>query len=701
MSSTDSTDPDSTDPKPGHELAGLDPQELLMAGLESAPPVTSPASPADPDATVPVARQRPTPPASPQVELPLPEELTELLPLGAYCVERFLGQGGMGAVYKGLQVRLKRPVAIKIMSREQGKDLDFEQRFEREAQAMARLNHPNIVSVIDYGEAGPHYLYIVMEFVDGADLMDVIRTGRMTQEMALLLLPQICDALQFAHDHGIVHRDIKPSNIMLTRDGGIKMADFGLAKHFDVESSFHTQTGTGMGSPDYAAPEQFDPHSRIDHRADIYALGVMIYQMITGTLPRGTWKPPSQRAQVSAQWDAVVGRSMQNDPADRYQHASEVKTELSSIALPVAAAGSTSAKSPHMASGEPSAPPKPKSRALFLFGLITAIVILATSAFLLLKPSPAPPAEAEGPGVRQPSAALAEAPDTKPASPVVSATQAAPFTNTLGMKFVPVPITGGPTDGQRVLFSVWETRVRDYEAFAQAEHAVGRKVDGEWKSQSKDGVPVGREPEHPVVGMNWGDAQRFCAWLTAKEQAEGRLPKELRYRLPSDHEWSCAVGIGGREDAGKTPEEKHQKIDEYPWGGGYPPPGKAGNYADESFHGKFPFNENAKESWNINRWIEGCEDGFATTSPAGSFAANELGLHDLEGNVREWVEDWWNKEQKDRVLRGASWADGTRSGLRSSSRIHGAPTGRNVSLGLRVVLAVARPSEVKCNNQQP
>jgi serine/threonine protein kinase len=175
---------------------------------------------------------------------------------------------------------------------------------------MAKLNHPNIVSVIDFGEAGPDYLYIVMELIDGADLMDVIRGGQMTQEMALSLLPQICDALQFAHDHGIVHRDIKPSNIMLTRDGRIKMADFGLAKRFDVESSFRTQTGTGMGTPDYAAPEQFSPDTPIDHRADIYALGVMIYQMITGHLPRGVWKPPSQRAKVSTQWDAVVSRGV-------------------------------------------------------------------------------------------------------------------------------------------------------------------------------------------------------------------------------------------------------------------------------------------------------------------------------------------------------------------------------------------------------
>jgi len=273
-------------------------------------------------------------------DLPLPEELTALLPTGNYHVESFLGQGGMGAVYKGTQVRLKRPVAIKIMRRFLGKDYDFEARFEREAQAMAKLNHPGIVSVIDYGEAGPDYLYIVMELVDGADMMEVIRTGRMTQEMALTLLPQICDALQFAHDNGIVHRDIKPSNIMLTRDGRIKVADFGLAKCFDFESSFRTQTGAGMGTPDYAAPEQFDSDGQVDHRADIYALGVMIYQMITGQLPRGVWKPPSQRAGVAPQWDDIVRHAMESDSKDRYQKASEVKSDITRITT---AQGSASA----------------------------------------------------------------------------------------------------------------------------------------------------------------------------------------------------------------------------------------------------------------------------------------------------------------------------------------------------------------------
>jgi serine/threonine protein kinase len=293
------------------------------------------------------------------------------------------------------------------MRRDMGKDYDFEARFEREAQAMAKLNHPNIVSVIDFGEAGPDYLYIVMELIDGADMMDVIRGGQMTQEMALALLPQVCDALQFAHDHGIVHRDIKPSNIMLTRDGRVKMCDFGLAKRYDVESSFRTQTGTGMGTPDYAAPEQFDPKANIDHRADIYALGVMIYQMITGQLPRGVWKPPSQRAEVAPAWDDIVSRAMQSDPSDRYQHASDIKTDVSSIPLvgkdgsagtPArpSSNGGAAAKN-HEAERSLRAPVKSPpatfcvamwaGRAPLLFGLIVGSAALAIGAFFAFKSS--------------------------------------------------------------------------------------------------------------------------------------------------------------------------------------------------------------------------------------------------------------------------------------------------------------------------
>ncbi len=287
----------------------------------------------DPDATIQLAMPVPRDGRNMPSVLPAPEELTALLPPGNFSVEGFIGEGGMGAVYKGTQIRLHRSVAIKIMRREQDKDHAFEERFHREALAMAQLSHPNIVNVIDCGEAGPDFLYIVMEFVDGTDLMEFIRSGQMTQAQAVKLLPQICDALQFAHDHGIVHRDIKPSNILLTRDGRIKVADFGLAKLFDAESNFHTRTGTGVGTPAYAAPEQFELNAKIDHRADIYALGVMTYQMITGHLPRGVWRLPSHRAAVDPQWDDLISHAMQIEPKDRFASVSEVKAKIGGIVL--------------------------------------------------------------------------------------------------------------------------------------------------------------------------------------------------------------------------------------------------------------------------------------------------------------------------------------------------------------------------------
>src|SRR6188768_2010934 len=260
-------------------------------------------------------------------ELPYAEELQALLQ-GKYIVESFLGQGGMGAVYKGLQLPLKRPVAIKILAKRQEgvqDDFGFEERFKREAYAMAALTHPHIVQVYDCGDAGENYLFISMELVEGGDLSQAIKSGACKPDAALKWIPQICDALQFAHEHGIVHRDIKPANIFLTADGRAKVADFGLAKKFDAQSTFVTKTGMSMGTPDYASPEQFDGVADLDHRADIYSLGVMMYQMLTGSLPRGTFKPVSQRVAIDPRIDGIVGKAMEQDRAERYQSAAEIK----------------------------------------------------------------------------------------------------------------------------------------------------------------------------------------------------------------------------------------------------------------------------------------------------------------------------------------------------------------------------------------
>ena len=212
-----------------------------------------------------------------------------------------LGRGGMGAGYKANQKSLDRLVAIKILpsglaDEEDGEDeFKFAERFQREARAMAKLSHPNIVGVFYFGETQDGQFYIVMEYVEGSDLHALIRTGELTAVHVSGWMSQVCDALQYANEKGIVHRDIKPANIMITLEGQVKVADFGLAKLTgadEVETKL-TMTNMAMGTPDYVAPEALESGMEVDHRADLYAVGVMLYEMLTGKVPRGAWKLPS------------------------------------------------------------------------------------------------------------------------------------------------------------------------------------------------------------------------------------------------------------------------------------------------------------------------------------------------------------------------------------------------------------------------
>lgn len=234
---------------------------------------------------------------------------------------------------------------------------------------------------------------------------------------------------------------------------------------------------------------------------------------------------------------------------------------------------------------------------------------------------------------------------------------AAPHVNSLGMRFVPVPILGGPTGGQTVMFCIWETRVRDYAAFV---HATG----GRWTKPAFE-----QADGHPAVNVSWEDANAFCAWLTGAERAAGLIDAHRAYRLPTDHEWSCAVGIGERENAGLSPERKDRKIrSAYPWGNRWPPPlNTAGNLGEEAL---------ARELWE-------------QTAPVGCFAPNRFGLFDLAGNAWEWCEDKYTASEDWRVLRGGSWEDDDEVRLRSSARIHASPDTSLDNFGFRCVLADA------------
>ncbi len=254
----------------------------------------------------------------------------------------FVGQGGMGAVYKARQKQLDRVVALKILPPGIGHGAAFAGRFVREAKALAKLNHPGIVTIYDFGQTDGLF-YFLMEFVDGVTLRQLLHASRVSPREALAIVPQICDALQFAHDRGIVHRDIKPENLLLDKTGRVKIADFGLAKLMGGENETTTgesaaglaaltQSGKIMGTPQYMAPEQVADPLQVDHRADIYSLGVVFYQMLTGELPTGKFELPSKKVQIDVRLDEVVLRALEKEPELRYQQASVLKTQVEAIA---------------------------------------------------------------------------------------------------------------------------------------------------------------------------------------------------------------------------------------------------------------------------------------------------------------------------------------------------------------------------------
>lgn len=263
--------------------------------------------------------------ASPSIQGPSIEDLQGSFP--QLEILECIGRGGMGIVYKARQLHLDRLVALKILLPGLQDDPGFAERFTREARTLAKLTHPNLVAVHDFGESGGLY-YLLMEYVDGVNLRQAMRASRFTPEQALSLIPDLCSALQFAHDHGVLHRDIKPENILLDTRGRVKIADFGIARLVGDEAQeiTLTMTGAALGSTAYIAPEQIENPDDVDHRADIYSLGVVFYEMLTGGLPLGRFPAPSEKSGSDPRLDEVVFRALEKERERRYQSAAEVKT---------------------------------------------------------------------------------------------------------------------------------------------------------------------------------------------------------------------------------------------------------------------------------------------------------------------------------------------------------------------------------------
>jgi eukaryotic-like serine/threonine-protein kinase len=280
---------------------------------------------------------------------------------GRYELDGVVGRGGMAEVYRARDIRLDRIVAIKTLRADLARDQIFQARFRREAQSAASLNHPSIVAVYDTGEdmaSGMPIPYIVMEYVDGRTVRDLLQEGhRLLPERSLEIIDGVLRALDYSHQAGIVHRDIKPGNVMVTRNGDVKVMDFGIARAMSDAQATMTQTAQVIGTAQYLSPEQARGE-RVDSRSDLYSTGCLLYELLTGRPPftgdspvaiayqhvRENPVPPSRVDPDVPPWaDAIVLKAMAKSPSDRYQTAADMRADLQRAAsgMPVAAAPPT------------------------------------------------------------------------------------------------------------------------------------------------------------------------------------------------------------------------------------------------------------------------------------------------------------------------------------------------------------------------
>ncbi|MDB6004632.1 MAG: pknB 20 [Prosthecobacter sp.] len=464
---------------------------------------------------------------------PTAERLQEMLP--AYEILSILGQGGMGAVYKGRQKSLDRIVAIKILPPEAGEDdMQFVERFKNEARTMAKMNHPAIVHVYDFGETTEGQLYIVMEYIDGTDVAKMIQSqGKLPEDYALSITAHVCDALGYAHTHGVVHRDIKPANILINMEGQVKVADFGLAKATDPKELGLTKTNMAMGTPDFVSPEALMPGVPLDGRADLYAVGVMLYNMLTGSIPRGAFRMPSSTLQTDARFDKIIGKAMEMDRENRYQTALDLRRDLDVIlTTPAAKSGGQTlpaqqaappqkpmGKSPSAPQQRPAAAGKPGSAALaagkqsaapaispakkssagVIYGVAAALVVIAGAAFMFAGGQKKPAASPQTVAEKKPE----QSKKPEPKKPEPKRTESRPAPSTPKPAPAPTAVAAGKekwVDG----LAQWFGGTKTHEDFVR-ENNGGARIGG--TARSLQPIPTSApEFRDQVVRMRWHGA---------------------------------------------------------------------------------------------------------------------------------------------------------------------------------------------------
>jgi serine/threonine protein kinase len=575
-------------------------------------------------------------------DAPAEKEAVALV-IDGYEVQELIGGGGMGEVYRAKRLSDDKIVAIKVVAGRLTRDPEVTARFENEVSAMSQLDHANTVRVLDQGESldGRHYL--VSEFVDGCDLRRLMKGQRLEPARAFEIFDKVCAGIAHAHERGIVHRDIKPANILVGSDGTVKVADFGLAKTLVDSSHWYgfTQTRDTFGTPYYIAPEVTRQADKADTRSDVYALGVLLYELLAGAVPMGQFTPLSQRIDIDKRIDSVIGEALADDPERRTASVAELATAVKKIAL----AHDTRRRRSHV---------------MMLLAAALGVLVIggALGGWLVMKRN----------------ARIAKPVFAKPAR----ASKEKPWENGLGMKFVPLP-------KHKLLVSIYETRVRDFRNFSDAENAVlpdwrlgaanPRRQAAAFSKRKRLEEPSGKistwddpgfpqTPDDPVCGVDLVEARLFCAWLTWKERNEGRLTTKQSYRLPVEKEWNALVAY---DETNWQREDAEAKAN------------FAGAEAPEL------------NPWPLDAPFFARRDAFPRTAPVGSFQPNAIGLYDVFGNISEWVDtpapDSVNEGSTLLYgVRGGSWATGTARQAKPDFHLGTRPGRAQANFGFRVVL---------------
>lgn len=584
--------------------------------------------------------------------------------VAGFLVRRLIGSGGMGAVYEAVRELDGTKVALKLIAPEMAAEARFREQFQREAEALRRLDHPGVVRRLDVGEE-QGLPWLAMEFIDGPDLRQVLRRGPVPVARALEIAAAVGEALSAAHAAGIVHRDIKPANVLLDVEGRVKVADFGMARSHGPEGGVTDPlTLVAAAAGHYSAPE-LEFKGAGDARADIYSLGALLYHLLTGHAPRAHFQPARRvcpAAGISAGVDRIISRCLQTDPARRFP---DMQDLVSALQVEI-----RRLTRPH--------------RPWWPWAWAAAALLVAVIG-CLFRPVGSGPEGAPKSLERQIASRLS-------APPLGWAPRR--MTNTLGMPFVGVP-------GCDALFCIWETRCQDYAAFAEPwpdsdtdwvresgfafpiKKPVFSLRQGEFKAAGKTWRSPGftSGPDHAVCGVSASDAMAFCTWLTWKERREGKIRADQAYRLPTDEEWSAAAGL--KPEPGSTPEE-HEKswppgAFVHAWGFTWPAPDDLYNVVSDEVNGW--------EDWHPGWQHRPRRDGWRGTAPVNAVPADPRGLHHLTGNVSEWTETPYNQqgEKHALVIRGASWQDASREGLSLVFRNRDLGSMRITTRGFRIV----------------